>query len=125
MRRLGLRGVVLGCRTIPPLPMPPRRGFVQDVSQIDVCSRRSVVCRASTSIRAGFALNARKRSFCDGETDALLAHESNRGSRYSSIRYTERASDAGIEQSIGRPGHAYDTALAETIIGLLKTEVIY
>jgi putative transposase len=53
-----------------------------------------------------------------------LIHHSDRGSQYLSIRYTERLAEAGIESSVGSVGDSYDNALAETIIGLFKTEVI-
>ena len=60
---------------------------------------------------------------CDIDTGDLV-HHSDRGTQYLSIRYTERLADAGIELSVGSRGDAYDNALAETVIGLFKTEVI-
>jgi transposase InsO family protein len=52
-------------------------------------------------------------------------HHSDRGSQYLSIRYSERLAEAGVESSVGSVGDSYDNALAETIIGLFKTEVIH
>lgn len=60
---------------------------------------------------------------CDDDTGDLV-HHSDRGTQYLSIRYTERLADAGIELSVGSRGDAYDNALAESVIGLFKTEVI-
>ena len=65
----------------------------------------------------------RDRDRCDTDTGDLV-HHSDRGTQYLSIRYTERLADAGIELSVGSRGDAYDNALAETVIGLFKTEVI-
>ena len=65
-----------------------------------------------------------EQALYDRETDAGLIHHSDRGSQYLSIRYTERLADAGIEPSVGRRGDSYDNAMAESIIGLYKTEVI-
>jgi putative transposase len=155
MRRLGLRGVVRGRRTITTVPetRTPRpddlvlraftatrpnalwvadftyvvtwRGFVYVAFVIDVFSRRIVGWRASTTMRTDLALDALEQALYDRDTDAALVHHSDRGSQYLSIRYTERLADAGIEGSVGRRGDAYDNALAETIIGLFKTEVIH
>jgi putative transposase len=66
------------------------------------------------------ALHARKR-----ERDGALIHHSDRGSQYVSIRYSERLAEAGIEPSVGSKGDSYDNALAETINGLYKAEVIH
>ena len=155
MRRLGLRGVVRGRRAITTVPdlTAPRpddlvqraftatrpnalwvadftyvvtwRGFVYVAFVIDVFSRRIVGWRASTTMRTDLALDALEQALCDRDTDAALVHHSDRGAQYLSIRYTERLADAGIEGSVGRRGDAYDNALAETVIGLFKTEVIY
>ncbi len=54
-----------------------------------------------------------------------LVHHSDRGCQYLSVRYTERLAQAGIEASVGSRGDSYDNALAETINGLYKAEVIY
>src|SRR5262249_42857516 len=55
---------------------------------------------------------------------APLVHHSDRGVQYLSIRYTERLAEAGIERSVGSAGDSYDNALAESVVGLFKTEVI-
>ena len=91
---------------------------------IDVFSRRIVGWRASASMRTDLALDALEQAVYDRETDAGLVHHSDRGSQYLSIRYTERLAEAGIQSSVGSRGDSYDNALAESIIGLYKTEVI-
>jgi transposase InsO family protein len=101
------------------------RGVVYVAFVIDVFARRIVGWRASTSMRSDLALDALEQALYDRETDATLVHHSDRGGQYLSIRYTERLADAGIEPSVGSRGDAYDNALAETVIGLFKTEVIY
>jgi transposase InsO family protein len=101
------------------------RGVVYVAFVIDVFARRIVGWRASTSMRSDLALDALEQALYDRETDAALVHHSDRGGQYLSIRYTERLADAGIEPSVGSRGDAYDNALAETVIGLFKTEVIY
>ena len=101
------------------------RGFVYVAIVIDVYSRRIVGWRASTSMRTDLGLDALEQALCDRDTDASLVHHTDRGSQYLSIRYTERLSDAGIAPSVGGRGDAYDDALAETIIGLLTTEVMH
>jgi transposase InsO family protein len=75
-------------------------------------------------MRTDLALDALEQAVYDRETDGALVHHSDRGSQYLSIRYTERLAAAGIEASVGSRGDAYDNALAESIIGLYKTEVI-
>lgn len=103
------------------------RGFVYVAFVIDVFARRIVGWRASTSMRSDLALDALEQALYDRETDghdAALIHHSDRGSQYLSIRYTERLAEAGLEPSVGSRGDAYDNALAETVIGLFKTEVI-
>ena len=102
------------------------RGFVYVAFVIDAYARRIVGWRASTSLRTDLALDALEQALYDrsvSEQDALI-HHSDRGVQYVSIRYTERLRDAGIEPSVGSVGDSYDNALAETIIGLYKTEVI-
>ncbi len=92
---------------------------------IDVFARRIVGWRASASLRTDVALDALDQAIydrCDDDTGDLV-HHSDRGTQYLSIRYTERLADAGIELSVGSRGDAYD-ALAESVIGLYKTEVI-
>jgi len=77
-------------------------------------------------LRTDLALDALEQALyaraVDGTDD--LVHHSDRGVQYLSIRYTERLAEAGIEPSVGSVGDSYDNALAETIIGLFKTEVI-
>jgi transposase InsO family protein len=101
-------------------------GFVYVAFVIDVFARRIVGWRASASLRTDLALDALEQAIydrCDSDTGDLV-HHSDRGTQYLSIRYTERLADAGIELSVGSRGDAYDNALAETVIGLFKTEVI-
>lgn len=154
MRALGLRGVVRGRRittTIPDaLAARPRdlverdfratrpnqlwvadltyvatwRGFAYVAFVIDVFSRRIVGWRATSSLRSDLALDALEQALYDRETDAGLVHHSDRGVQYLSIRYTERLAEAGIEPSVGSRGDSYDNALAESVIGLFKTELI-
>jgi len=102
------------------------RGFVYVAFVIDVFARRIVGWRAAASLRTDLALDALEQAIydrCDADTGDLV-HHSDRGTQYLSIRYTERLADAGIELSVGSRGDAYDNALAETVIGLFKTEVI-
>jgi putative transposase len=101
------------------------RGFVYVAFVIDVFSRRIVGWRASTSLRSDLALDALEQAVYERERTGLLVHHSDRGVQYVSIRYTERLAEAGIEPSVGSRGDSYDNALAETIIGLYKTEVIH
>ncbi len=102
------------------------RGFVYVALVIDVFSRRIVGWRASTSLRTDLALDALEQAIWDRllAGPAGLVHHSDAGSQYLSIRYTERLAEAGIEPSVGTVGDSYDNALAETIIGLYKTELI-
>jgi putative transposase len=101
-------------------------GFVYVAFVIDVFARRIVGWRVSSSLRADFVLDALEQAIyarCD-DTVADLIHHSDRGSQYLSMRYTERLADAGIEPSVGSRGDSYDNALAESVIGLFKAEVI-
>ena len=77
-------------------------------------------------MQAGFVLDALEQALHDRRPDQNdgLVHHSDRGSQYVSIKYTERLAEAGIEPSVGSVGDSYDNALAETVIGLFKTEVI-
>jgi putative transposase len=154
MRDLGLRGVVRGRRSTTTIPdalaarprdlverdfraMRPNRLWVADLTYvatwrgfayvafvIDVFSRRIVGWRATSSLRSDLALDALEQALYDRETDAGLVHHSDRGVQYLSIRYTERLAEAGIEPSVGSRGDSYDNALAESVIGLFKTELI-
>ena len=101
------------------------RGFVYVAFVTDAFSRRIVGWRASTSLRSDLALDALEQALYDRETDAALIHHSDRGVQYLAIRYTDRLAAAGIESSVGSRGDAYDNALAETINGLYKAEVIH
>jgi putative transposase len=99
-------------------------GFVYVAFIIDVFSRRIVGWRVSNSLRSDLALDALEQALhARPDTDELV-HHSDRGVQYLSIRYTERLAEAGIERSVGSVGDSYDNALAETINGLFKTEVI-
>ena len=154
MRQMGLRGVVRGrkCKmTFPdesasrPLDLVNRefhaeapnqlwvadltyvatwRGFVYVAFVIDTFARRIVGWRVSGSLRTDLALDALEQALHMRPDTTGLVHHSDRGVQYLSIRYTERLAEFGIESSVGTVGDSYDNALAETIIGLYKTEVI-
>jgi transposase InsO family protein len=154
MRAEGLRGVVRGRRvrtTAPeasaeqPLDLVQRqfsatkpnqlwvadftfvatwRGFVYVAFVIDVFSRRIVGWRAHTTMKTDLVLDALEQALHDRETDAGLVHHSDRGVQYLSVRYSERLAVAGVAPSVGSTGDSYDNALAESVIGLYKTEVI-
>ena len=101
-------------------------GMVHVAFVIDVFARKIVGWRVSTSMTTGFVLDALHQAICQRcplEGSGLI-HHSDRGSQYLSIRYIERLADAGIDTSVGSVGDSYDNALAESIIGLVKTEVI-
>ena len=101
-------------------------GLVYVAFVIDVFARRIVGWRVSSSLRTDFVLDALEQAIyarCD-DTVGDLIHHSDRGSQYLSMRYTDRLVDAGIEPSVGSRGDSYDNALAESVIGLFKTEVI-
>jgi transposase InsO family protein len=105
------------------------RGMVYVAFVIDVFSRMIVGWRASSSMRTDLALDALEQALhereIDGRSHGRLVHHSDRGSQYLSIRYTERLAEAGLEASVGSKGDAYDNAMAESVIGLFKTEVIH
>lgn len=154
-RDLGLRGVVRGrrIRTTHPEPRAERpqdlvhrdftatrpnqlwvsdltyvatwRGFVYVAFVTDAFSRRIVGWRATTSLRTDLALDALEQALYDRALEGPLVHHSDRGVQYLAIRYTDRLLAAGIESSVGSRGDAYDNALAETINGLYKAEVIH
>ena len=154
MRQMGLRGVVRGrkCKTTfadesasRPLDLVNRefhaeapnqlwvadltyvatwRGFVYVAFVIDTFARRIVGWRVSGSLRTDLALDALEQALHMRPDTTGLVHHSDRGVQYLSIRYTERLAEFGIESSVGTVGDSYDNALAETIIGLYKTEVI-
>jgi len=100
------------------------RGFVYVAFVIDTFARRIVGWRASRSLRTDLALDALEQALYDRGDVRDLVHHSDRGTQYLAIRYTERLREAGIEPSVGSVGDSYDNALAETVIGLFKTEVI-
>jgi len=155
MRKLGLQGVVRGCKpktTIPedvaarPADLVQRdftasrpnqlwvadltyvatwSGFVYAAFVIDAFSRKVVGWRVSRSLRSDLALDALDQALYARGDVKHLVHHSDRGVQYLSIQYTERLAEAGIEPSVGSVGDSYDNALAETIIGLYKTEVIH
>jgi transposase InsO family protein len=154
MRAMGLRGVVRGRKaktTIPddlaerPKDLVKRhfqadgpnqlwvadltyvvtwRGFVYVAFVTDVFSRKIVGWRVSSSLRSGLALDALEQALHDRKDVDKLVHHSDRGVQYLSIRYTDRLAEAGIEASVGSVGDSYDNALAETINGLYKAELI-
>ena len=154
MRGMGLQGVVRGKKlktTIPddaalrPLDLVDRdfsatrpnklwvadltyvatwRGFVYVAFVIDVFSRKIVGWRVMNSLRADIALDALEQALWSRPDTDGLVHHSDRGVQYLSVRYTERLSESGIEPSVGSRGDSYDNALAESVIGLYKTEVI-
>jgi transposase InsO family protein len=100
------------------------RGFVYVAFVIDVFARRIVGWRVDTTLRSDLALDALEQALhARPERDGLI-HHSDRGSQYLALRYTDRLAEAGIELSVGSVGDSYDNALAETVIGLSKTEVI-
>ena len=103
------------------------RGFVYVAFVIDAYARRIVGWRVSNSAHAGFVLDALEQAVHERRPGKGmgLVHHSDRGSQYLSIKYTERLAEAGIEPSVGSVGDSYDNALAETIKGLFKAEVIH
>ena len=116
-------------------------GFVYVAFVIDAYARKIVGWRVSASAHAGFVIDALEQAVHDRRPgkDMGLVHHSDRGSQYLSIRYTERLAEAGIEPSVASGAYAappgprspfavgdsYDNALAETINGLFKAEVIH
>ena len=103
------------------------QGWLYVAFVIDVFARRIVGWRVSSSMRTDFVLDALEQALYarQPEQGSSLIHHSDRGSQYVSIRYTERLAEAGIEPSVGSKGDSYDNALAETINGLYKTELIH
>ena len=102
-------------------------GIVYVAFVIDVYARFIVGWRVSRTAHAGFVLDALEQAIHDRKPVGKggLVHHSDRGSQYLSIKYTERLAEAGIEPSVGSVGDSYDNALAETINGLYKAEVIH
>ena len=99
-------------------------GFAYVAFVIDVFSRAIVGWRVSSSLRSDLALDALEQALHQRSPSEGLVHHSDRGVQYLSIRYTDRLLEANIEPSVGSIGDSYDNALAESVIGLYKTEVI-
>lgn len=106
--------------------VPTAEGFVYTAFVIDVFARRIVGWKVSTAMRTALVLDALEQAIHQRRAEgcADLVHHSDRGVQYLSMRYTERLADAGIAPSVGSRGDSYDNALAESLIGLYKTEVI-
>ena len=103
------------------------RGFVYVAFVTDAFARKIVGWRVSRTAEAGFVLDALEQAVHQRRPSKSmgLVHHSDRGSQYLSIKYSERLAEAGIEPSVGSVGDSYDNALAETINGLFKAEVIH
>lgn len=101
------------------------QGWVYVAFVIDVFSRRIVGWKASSSAQTDFVLDALEQALYARRREGELIHHSDRGSQYLSIRYTERLAEADIQPSVGSRGDSYDNALAESINGLYKSEVIH
>ena len=103
------------------------QGWLYVAFVIDVYARRIVGWRVSKSMTTDFVLDALEQALYARQPgkDGSLTHHSDRGSQYVSIRYSERLAEAGIEPSVGSRGDSYDNALAETINGLYKAELIH
>ena len=155
MRQMGLQGVVRGKKkrtTIPsdkdirPLDLVRREfhadrpnqlwladftyvatwaGFVYVAFVIDVFSRMIVGWRVARTMTAELTLDALEQALWARKVKGNLIHHSDRGSQYLAIRYSERLIEAGIRASVGSVGDGYDNAMAETINGLFKAEVIH
>ena len=100
-------------------------GFVYVAFVIDVYARRIVGWKVSSTAHTDFVLDALEQALHARRPKESLIHHSDRGVQYVSIRYSERLAEAGIESSVGSVGDSYDNALAETINGLYKAEVIH
>ncbi len=102
------------------------QGWLYVAFVVDVYARRIVGWRVSRSMQTDFVLDALEQALYERQPAAhVLTHHSDRGSQYVSIRYTERLDQAGIQPSVGSRGDSYDNALAETINGLYKAELIH
>ena len=103
------------------------QGFIYVAFVIDTSADRIVGWRVSRSAKTDFVLDALEQALHDRRPvqKSGLVHHSDRGGQYLSIRYTERLAEAGIEPSVGSVGDSYDNALAETINGLYKTELVH
>ena len=103
------------------------QGWLYVAFIIDVFARRIVGWRVSRTMHTDFVLDALEQALYarQPDRDGVLTHHSDRGSQYVSLRYTARLAEAGIEPSVGSKGDSYDNALAETINGLYKAELIH
>ena len=102
------------------------QGFTYVAFVVDVFSRYIVGWRVSSTMHTDFVLDALEQALYARQPDrGNLIHHSDRGSQYLSIRYSERLDEAGIAPSVGSKGDSYDNAMAETINGLYKAEVIH
>jgi putative transposase len=101
------------------------RGVVYVAFVVDVFARRIVGWRVWNSLRTDLVLDALEQALYARTGTEGLVHHSDHGSQYLSIRYTERLAEAGLEASVGSVGDSYDNALAETMFGLFKSEVIW
>lgn len=103
------------------------QGWLYVAFVIDVFARRIVGWRVSSTMHTDFVLDALEQALYTRQPDSedALIHHSDRGAQYVSIRYSERLAEAGIEPSVGSKGDSYDNALAETINGLYKAELIH
>jgi putative transposase len=100
-------------------------GFCYTAFIVDAFSRRIVGWRVAASLRTDLALDALEMAlFSRGHQLPGLVHHSDRGVQYLAIRYTERLAEAGVVNSVGSKGDSYDNALAETVNGLYKAELI-
>ena len=104
--------------------VPCGNGFVYVAFIIDVFSRKIVGWRVLRTLSADLTLGALEQALRERQVGEGLIHHSDRGVQYLSIRYTKRLVEARIESSVGSKGDSYDNALAETVIGLYKVEVI-
>ena len=109
--------------------VPTWSGMVYVAFVIDAYSRRILGWRTATSMRTALVLDALEQALCARNRDgrgslAGLVHHTDAGSQYTSIAFTERLAAAGVQPSVGTVGDAYDNALAESVIGLFKTELI-
>jgi transposase InsO family protein len=109
MRQMGLSGAIRG------------RAFKRTTVADESAQRPQDLVRGTRDRR----VRATDRRLARDRTNDRLVHHSDRGTQYVSIRYTERLAEAGIEPSVGSKGDSYDNALAESVIGLFKTEVIW
>ena len=101
------------------------QGFVYTAFIIDVFARRIVGWKVAKRMDTDLVMDALEQALHARNKPKHLIHHSDRGSQYLSIRYTERLQDAQVKASVGTTGDSYDNALAETVNGLYKTEVIH